>query len=37
MSLYLKQSPFRDLPKTRFRTTVGLSMVIKYEGEAGYI
>jgi len=30
-----EQSSLKEFPKKRFRTTVGLSMVMKYEFEAG--
>jgi len=33
----LKQSSLREYPEKRFRTTVGLSMDMKYECAAAYI
>jgi len=35
MPYCLKQSSLREFPKKRFGTTVGLSMDMKYECEAG--
>jgi len=33
---YYEQNSLKEFPKKRFRTTVGLSVDMQYEFEAGY-